>query len=142
MELTDNNYTLTVRTKFVTKTVQEKELNFKYERKMVILIPEINDECIRFFNAWLPETTNDYYEIVSTIGAPIHSPCRLSVHRAPHAYSQEKHFLFVMSKGCEDDLLRFPEGRMMTLSVLPQSEDQEADFAKDSDTGNYHLVEA
>lgn len=141
MELTDKKYHLLVKTKFISKTVIEEELGTRYERKMVILVPEFNDECIRFFGAWLPETTEDHYELVIEMGAPIHSPCRVSIHRAPHAYS-EKHFLFVMSKGVEDDCLRYAEGRQIAVTALPQDADSTADFAKDSDDGNYHLVEA
>lgn len=141
MELTDKKYHLLARTKFVEKTVIEEELKTQYVRRMVILIPDLNDEAMRFFRAWLPETTEDYYEVVAELGAPVHSPCRLSVHRKPHPYSNDYHFLFVMTKGVEDDLLQFPQGTRIQLTVLSQDSDEAADFAKDSDDGNYQLVE-
>lgn len=143
MELQDLEYNLIVETKFVFKTVVEEKLKTRYERKLVILVPEQNTECMRFFRAWLPETSdlNDYYEIAAELGGPINSPCRLSVHRGPHPYS-DKHFLFVMTKGVEELLLKLPESRRFHLKVLPQGEDVATDFAKDSDEGNYQVVES
>lgn len=144
MELEDLEYNLIVETKFIHKTIHEEKLKTSYERSMVILVPDITTECMKFFRAWLPETASptDYYEVAAEIGSPVFSPCRLSVHRAPHPYSQEKHFLFVMTKGVEELLLRLPESRRFTIKILPQNEESAADFAKDSDEGNYQVIQS
>lgn len=142
MELQDFEYNLIVTTKFVRKTVIEEKLKTKYERKMVILIPDVTTECMKFFRAWLPDSTEEYHEIAAEIHSPVASPCRLSIHRAPHPYSEDKHFLFVMSKGVEELFLRLPEGRRFQLTVLPQGEESATDFAKDSDEGNYQVAES
>lgn len=141
MDLESLKYTLIVKTKFVRKTVYEDHLKAQFEREMVILIPEHNDECGRFFRAWLPDTTDEYYELGVEIGSPVFSPSRVSIHRAPHPYS-DSHFLFVMSKGVEEDLLRQPEGKRLQVIILPQSSEEILDHAKDSSQGNYHTVEA
>lgn len=129
-DLTEREYHLRCKTKFFRKTVKEtlRGIEKSYERTMVLLIPQESDERTKFLMAWLPEAEGQYYEITAFVSRPVDSPARLSVHRRDE--KAEQHYLFVMSKGVEDILLKFKEGSIVELTVNPASMDSEADFAK------------
>lgn len=140
-DLTQRRYHLSCKTRFYTKTVEDVlpgGVTKRYERTLVLLIPQESDERSRFLSAWLPETTQDYYEVSSFISSPVDSPSRLSIHRADERC--EKHYLVVMSKGVEDILVRLREGTTINIQVLKASEDSEADFAPDTEY-NFEVVQ-
>lgn len=140
---TFKKYPMLCKTKFFRKEVSEDighGVKQQYTRKLVILIPQESDMRTRFLNAWLPETTEEYHELAAEIGAPIHAPCRLSIHRG-HDEKCDRPYLFVWSKGVEDILVKFAEGTTVSVCALPANSEMEADFAPDSDDGNYDVVE-
>ena len=133
-DLTQRRYFLRCKTKFFHKTVVDELPGGKikrYDRTLVFLIPEESDERTRFLSAWLPETSEDHYELTGFINYPVDAPSRLSIHRADSR--NDRHYLLVMSKGAEDVLLRVKEGSLIQLQVFKASEDQEADFAPDTE---------
>lgn len=132
-EMTERRYVLKCKTKFFRKSVNEN-INGKqksYERKLVLLIPQDNDQRTRFLMAWLPDTTQDYYEVSTFISRPVDGPARMSVHRADDR--SDRHYLFVMSVGAEEVLAKLAEGSLINVEVMKGSEDSEADFAADPD---------
>jgi hypothetical protein len=87
----------------------------------------------------LPEDQGQHYELVGMIAPPIDSPCRLSIHRGPDEKS-ERHYLFVMSKGVEDIILKYAkEGETLKVQILPESQEEIVDQARDTD-GDYDLI--
>ena len=133
-DLTQRRYHLSCKTRFYRKTVRDELPNGTtkvYERTLVFLIPQDSDERTRFLMAWLPDTAEDYYEMSSFVSSPVDSPSRLSVHRSDARC--ERHYLLVMSKGVEDILLKMREGTLINVQVLKASEDNEADFAPDTE---------
>lgn len=95
------------------------------EFNAVILVPEINDEAIRFLNAWCPEVENEHFEFAAFLKAPINLPTRLSIHLPDRLYSKSP-YLFVMSKGIEEILVNL-NGRIINIQTLKASADSEAD---------------
>jgi hypothetical protein len=136
-ELTEKNYFLKCKIKIIKKSVQDHDR--QYERTLVILVPEDTDQRTSFLRAWLPEDQGQHYELVGMIAPPIDSPCRLSIHRGPDEKS-ERHYLFVMSKGVEDIILKYAkEGDTLKVQILPESEEEIVDQARDTD-GDYDLI--
>lgn len=121
-DLTERRYKLTCKTKFV---------NGKYKGQAirnVILIPQDNDQRTKFLMAWLPDITGEHYEIASFISMPVDSPCRVAIRRGPDEMS-ERHYLFVMSKGVEEQLLKMKEGSTIAVETYKASEESETDHA-------------
>ena len=140
-EPTDRKYIMNCRLRFYRKTVVDNQGVhglIQTERNLVMLVPDESDQRTQFLSAWLPDTQEEYFELAGYISMPIDSPCRFSIHRGPDAQS-ERHYLFVMSKGVSDILERFTEGRVFSVTILPESEEDQADYAKDSDDGNYEV---
>jgi hypothetical protein len=113
---------------------------FVIDRTMAFLIPEYNDQCTYFLNAWLPETREEVFEIATFIKPPIASPCRVGIRRGNEII--EKHHMVVMSKGIEEELVdkKF-DGKSIRLQVLPASMDNDIlahEKAKDS-SGSFHV---
>lgn len=133
-DLTERSYNLTCKLKFFLKTVQDPHTNDgkPYERKLCLLVPQEADERTRFLMAWLPEVQSEYYELGAFISYPVDSPCRLSIHRAPDE-KHDRHYLFVMTKGVEDVLVRLKEDTIIRIKTLPASADSEIDHARDTD---------
>lgn len=133
-DLTQRRYNLRCKTKFYRKTVNDQLPNgsFRtYERTLVLLVIEESDERTRFLQAWLPETTDQHYELTANIAFPVDSPARLSIHRADARC--DRHYLLVMSKGVEDILVKLREGLPLTLQTCRASEDTEADYAPETE---------
>ena len=141
-DLTQKRYNLVCKVKFFRKAVTE-EVNGKVlsvERKMALLVPEESTQRTLFLNAWLPETQGEYFELAGMIAAPVDSPCRFAIMRGPDEKS-ERHYLFVMSKGVEDILVKYAkEGQSLNVMTFKASEDGETDFAADESDGNFHLI--
>jgi len=139
---TYKKYSIKCKTKFVTKNVSEEikaGVVSQYQRHMVLLVPQESDECTRFLMAWRPETTEEYFELVVDLGAPVHGPVRASIHMG-HDKWNERPYLTVMSKGVEEILHKFKEGITIHCTVLPANMEGEADHALDSSDGNYEVV--
>jgi hypothetical protein len=136
-------YFLNCKTKFIKKNVSEdigKGIVQQYMRKLVILIPQESDQRTLFLKAWMPETREEFHEFAAELGAPVHGPSRLSVHMG-HDDKCDRPYLFVMSKGVEDVLNSFPEDTLIKVKTLPANHEDAADYAADSDDGNYDAVE-
>jgi len=140
---TFKSYVMACKTKFVTKHINDEikpGVFNQYTRKMVLLVPEISDQRIRFLNAWMPDTIEEHHELAAEIGAPIHGPVRLAVHRGFDKWC-EKPYLLVMSKGTEDILLKFSEGTTVIVKTLSADEEEAADFSRDVSDGNFEIVQ-
>jgi hypothetical protein len=136
-EPTERKYKIKGKVKFYRKNVVDH--GRRYERVLAIIIPETSTEQMMFFNAWLPDTKEEYHELTGLIGSPVNSACKLSIHRGPDEKS-EKHYLFVMSKGVEEELIKYEqEGKTLELTILPESEEMVGDEAKDS-SGDFDLI--
>lgn len=139
---TYRKYVLSCKTKFVTKNVSEEikaGVVNQYQRHMVLLVPQESDQRTRFLSAWMPETMEEYFELVLDLGAPIHGPTRASIHMG-HDQWCDRPYLTIMSKGVEEILLKFSEGITVQAVVLPANMDGEADQGADSSEGNYEVV--
>ncbi len=130
-DLTERRYKLSCKTKFVEGKYKGTEL------RNVILIPQDSDQRTKFLTAWLPDTVGEHYEIASFISMPVDSPCRLAICRGPDQRS-ERHYLFVMSKGVEEHLLKMKEGSTIAVETLKASEEEETDHAVE-DSGSYEV---
>lgn len=138
---TYKKYNLTCTTKFFSKEIKEdigKGVIQSYRRKLVLLVPETNDEFYRFASAWLPSDSKSHFELAAQLAAPAHSPVRLSVHLG-HDEKLDKPYLFVMSKGVEDILVKYKEGLRLQVTTLPANEDDEADNVEASQ-GNFEVM--
>ena len=102
----------------------------KLEDDLAYLVPQEGDQRDRFIMAWLPESDEDSIECVGMIASPVDSSCRFKVKRANSGI--DKPHLFVMSKGCED-ILKLMEGKKISVTVLPESEEAQGDEAIDTD---------
>lgn len=141
-DLTQKRYNLVCKLKFFKKSVTEQVAGktLSVDRKMALLIPQESDQRTFFLNAWLPETMGEYFELAGMVGAPVDSPCRFAIQRGPDEKS-EKHYLFVMSKGVEDILVKYgKEGQTFKVTTFKAKEDGETDYAVDESDGNFHLI--
>jgi hypothetical protein len=139
---TCQEYYLKCRTRFITKNVSDeikKGVVNQYQRHMVILVPEHNDQFVRFARAWVPETIEEYYELAADLGPPIHGPSRLSVHMG-HDQWCDRPYLLVMSKGVEEIIQKFPEGCVMQVTTLSANEESQADHANDDTAHSFDVV--
>lgn len=139
--LLERKYHLKCKLKFLVKDIQDWDgkQNVNRKRKLAMLIPQESDEMIRFLSAWLPDTRDEYFELASYISSPINSPCRLAIKRGPDAQSQQ-HYLTVMSVGVEEVMTsHMKDGQMIQVTILPVSEESEADFARDVNGQNFDV---
>lgn len=131
---TFRKYYLNCKVVFFRKTVEN------VARTMALLVPQEGDETNRFYAAWVPTSQGEHYELAATIGTPVNSPVRLSIHLG-HDEKCDRPYLFVMSKGVEDIIVgHIPEGRVLRVTVLPANEEDQADFAQDASDGNFEVV--
>ncbi len=134
---TENEFYL--KCKILIRTIQSKDQKpngeiFWTPRTMAFLIPELNDQGVRFLDAWLPEGKDEHFEMYSALGSPISSSCRLAICRKNQDI--EDHHLVVMSKGVEEEMVEYGlSGKVITAKILPSSADSENkihDESKDS----------
>lgn len=121
----ERTYHLTTKVKVVTMTGKQGEKDTGGSFKVVVLVPEQNDETTRFFAAWLADTEKDSFECLGTMGYPIYGSMRLSVCRG-NKTCHEAH-LFVMSKGVEDILVN-KDGEKIQVNIERGT----------ADASNYH----
>lgn len=139
---TFKKYHLKCKIKFFLKDVKEdigKGITQSYKRKLVLLVPDFNDEFSRFASAWLPDNPKTHFELAAQIGAPAHLPARCSVHFG-HDEKFDKPYLFMMSKGVEDILVKYAEGTTIQVTTLPADQDSEADNTE-ADQGSYDVMQ-
>lgn len=118
--------------------VQSKGINGLITEEMIFLEPYPSTQRDLFYFAWLPEYEQDFEtkkiipghtEVVCRAGHPINGFFRCSVHRIDERFNNS-HYLFVMSKGAEEDLKAMRD-KDIVLTVLNQNLDEKADYAKD-----------
>jgi len=107
-----------------------KMKDVQQEEECIVLIPENNDEGIKFWMAWLPQDyeSQGKYEVPSWIDGPIHSPARLAV-MLPNKQCDKNH-LFLMTPALEDKLKKFVKDgsdRRLAVKIFPASEDNICD---------------
>lgn len=104
--------------------------------KLAFLVPQEGTERDLFFSAWLPafkqnqnkEIVDSHNEVACKTGHPVNGFFRASVHRA-NKNVREPH-IFVMSRSVEEDLKNM-DGKFIVVNILPDSQSEKADFAKD-----------
>lgn len=102
----------------------------KYQSKILILVPEMNDQAARFFDAWLPDEADKHYELAAYIELPIASMARLSVHRRNDRC--EKHHLTVMSKGVAEEIEKYALNKVINVETYPSSKELESLGSKET----------
>lgn len=136
-EPTQKEYNITAKVKFVDVDVKDNDR--QYKRKLVLLIPQESSEQVLFFNAWLPETSGEFFELSAVIKSGVPTPARLAILKSREGI-YDRPYLMVMSKGVEEDFISYRmEGKTVSLTILPEGEDEVADLAKDSG-GDYDLI--
>lgn len=109
----------------------------KYQSTILLLVPEVNDQCVQFFNAWLPEDAQTHFELGAFIHPPIASPARLSVHRRNER--SPNHHLTVMSRGVAEEIEKFAMNKVLTVDILPASQELASLDSKET-SGDYTKV--
>lgn len=99
------------------------------EDDMVFLIPleSTSRDCL--FSRWLPDTAGQHTEVASYLPSPVSGLARLALMRRDQR-SPEHHYLFVMSKGAEEDLKRH-HGREIEIDIFGEEFDHLLDKQKD-----------
>lgn len=137
LEPTQQEYNITAKVKFVDVNVKDHDR--QYSRRLVILIPQESMQRDLFFNAWLPEVSEEYFELATVIRSSIPSPCRMAILKAKKGIS-DRPYLTIMSKGVEEDFISHKmEGKIVEVKILPEDQDHVSDDARDSG-GNFDLI--
>lgn len=134
-DLTEKEYNLICHIKPIKEAIKQGELGGQSEYTAIILIPLESTQRERFLNAWLPEPEEkNTVEIPCFIQHPIDSSCRVAIFRRDHR-SPDKPYLFVMSKGVEDELLKMIKlgKNKVGVKTFPASLDSEADGSIQTD---------
>jgi len=100
------------------------------EEDMVFLVPQEGDQRTAFYNAWLPDTLDQFFEIGMSMGHPIFGVFRGAVARV-HAGIKEPH-IFVMTKSAEE-VFKNVKGKTIDVKVLAQGDEILLDQAADYD---------
>lgn len=129
MELTQREYELKCKVKVIDQNWRHYT-GKNIEDKAVVLIPKDSSQKDLFMAAWLPEDSTEHFEVVATIGHPVHSPMRCSVHRRNQLWSNDHH-LYVMSKAVVDELIHM-HNKEVNIIVLPESADNADTSVADS----------
>jgi hypothetical protein len=136
-EPTQIEYHLSAKVKFVD--IDVKDHNRNYKRKLVILIPEVSTEQMNFFKAWLPEVSDEYFELATIIHSVVATPCRMAILKSKQNIS-DKPYLMIMSKGVEEDFINYKlEGKTLRLTILAEGNEEALDEIKDS-SGNFDTI--
>lgn len=95
-------------------------LGKQFSTKLVFLLPEMTDQGMAFLTAWLPEVSDEKFEIIGIVQAGFFvSPARLMIRR-PHPDCPEANNLMVMSDEVRETLLRY-DGKRIGVTILPES---------------------
>lgn len=137
LEPTEMEYHISAIVKFVDVDVQDGDR--RYKSKLVLLIPEDSTQQMLFFNAWLPEVSEEFFELTAIIKTGVQSFARLAILRRKQGIC-DRPYLMIMSKGVAEDFIHYRmEGRRIELVIQPESCDELADKAKDS-SGDFDLI--
>ena len=119
---------------------QSKGVTGLMTEEMVFLEPKEGTQRDLFFNAWMPDYEQDpvtkkiepgHVELVCKAGNPIFGYFKCSFHRKDERFSKSP-YLFVMSKGAEEDLKNM-HGREIEVEIMGQDKEELGDFQKDFD---------
>jgi len=136
IEPTQREYKL--KCKVEIKEITVNDLGKQFTRKCTYLVPDMTDQAMWFFSAWLPDADEEYFELALIIGYPISGPCRGAILRGSKNL-QKKH-IFVMSKGVSEEFQKLrQDGQNVLVTVLPEGSEAVAEDAQDSD-GSYDLL--
>lgn len=126
MEINNERFTLRCRViakdmSFRDKQSAGKEWNEK--ARVVLLKPDVNTECSRFFDERLPILDEEYTEVGMLIGGPVFGFVRGALRRGTKIC--DRPHIFVMSKRAEN-VLKYLDGREIEVVIL--SEDEEGNY--------------
>lgn len=126
MEISNERFTL--RCKVLAKEMsyldkQSAGKKWNEQAKVVLLQPEVNTECSRFFDDRLPTLDEEYTEVGMLIGGPVFGFVRGALQRGSKLCSRPH--IFVMSKRAEN-VLKYLDGREIEVIIL--SEEEEANY--------------
>jgi hypothetical protein len=99
------------------------------EDDMVFLIPLEGTSRDCLFARWLPDVAGSHTEVAAFLPSPVSGLARLALMRRDHR-SPENHYLFVMTKGAEEDLKNH-HGREMEIDIFGEEHDALLDRQKD-----------
>lgn len=119
-------------------SVQVKRVGFKdlqsrgesqSEDDMVFLVPDEGTSRDMMFSRFLPDVAGVHVEFAAYIPSPVSGLARVALMRRD-ARSPEAHYLFVMSKGAEEDLKLVP-GKTLEVHIFGEEHDALLDQMKD-----------
>lgn len=109
------------------------------EDEMVFLIPLEGTQRDLMFAKYLQDTTENHTELAAAIGHPVGGLARLALMRRDRRC--ENHYLFVMTKGAEEDLKNV-NGKEIEVRLFSEDFDELLDFQKDFDLANKKSFDA
>jgi hypothetical protein len=95
---------------------------------MVFLVPQESTHRDLFFAKYLPDVAGEAVELPAIIPYPVSGLARVAIMRRDKRCHE--HYLFVMSKGAEEDLKEC-KGRVIDVQILSENDDNILDFQKD-----------
>lgn len=109
------------------KDVQSKGTT-NADADMVFLIPTESSQRDFFFAKYLPDVRGEAVELPALIPYPVSGFARVALMRRDERCNE--HYLFVMSRGAEEDLKEC-NGRELEVKILDEKEDIVLDMMKD-----------
>lgn len=134
---TERRYFLTCKVAIVRFSYQDGQTTDErqQEDEIALLVPEQSSQTDKFLDTWLPADREGHFELAGFIDEPVGSPVRLSIHRKG-THNCDKHHLFVMSPGVEQDLkelrgrLKFWQQNKVKVTIYGEDEEHLADGAR------------
>lgn len=96
---------------------------------MVFLVPDEGTSRDMLFSRYLPDEAGAHVEFAAYLPAPVSGLARIALMRRDRRHP-EGHYLFVMSKGAEEDLKLVP-GKSLDLMLFGEEHDALLDKMKD-----------
>jgi hypothetical protein len=98
--------------------------------KMVFLIPQEGTSRDLFYAKWLPDIKGEAVELPAILPYPVSGLARVALMRRDER--SDEHYLFVMSRGAEEDLQECAD-KIIEAQILSEFDDKVLDFQKDYD---------
>jgi hypothetical protein len=121
-----------LRVKVVVKFIEYQDTQSKgtsnAQADMVFLVPQESAQRDIFFAKYLPDISGEAVELPSIIPYPVSGLARVALMRRDRRC--DEHYLFVMSRGAEEDLKECRD-RVIDLQILSENDDNVLDFQKD-----------
>lgn len=129
----------------VTARVEVKKITYKdlqsqgeqaaqqVEDDMVFLIPLYSSQRDYLFSKHLPEIAGEAVELPAMIPHPVSGFVRVALMRRDKRCAE--HYLFVMTKGAEEDL-KHCDGKEVEVRILSEHDDNVLDLQKDFHISN------